>query len=76
MQTTNQTQHGNATANLLFGLAGVVLTAAGVGMSFSVVLLPLGLPAFVLGMLMLTWSCYGGSTTRTSSNSGKNPSQA
>ena len=45
-------------ACFLFGFAAVVI---GAGLSMTIVLLPLGVPLLLLGMLMMIWGEFGAS---------------
>ena len=48
-----------AVARLIATLAGSVLLIAGLGMTMSIVLVPFGLSALVMGTLLLVWGLFG-----------------
>ena len=39
-------------------IAGLLLTILGSGMAITIVLLPIGIPVLVAGLLVLTWGLY------------------
>jgi len=47
------------TGRLLAVVAGLALMIAGLGMGVSVVLLPVGIPAGLFGMLLFLWALFG-----------------
>ncbi len=48
-----------AVARLIATLAGPVLFIAGLGMTMSIVFVPLGIPLLAMGTLLLVWGLFG-----------------
>lgn len=55
---------GNALNHALAIAAGLALMIAGAGMGVSVVLLPLGIPVGLAGMLFFAWGIFGWTEAR------------
>jgi hypothetical protein len=59
---------GLVVSHMLAIVAGLILMIAGLGMGVSIVLLPIGIPVGLCGLLVFIWGLFGWYTTRPSSS--------
>ena len=58
---------GSILVHLIALVVGFVMMAVGVGMGVSLVLLPVGIPVGIIGLLVFLWGLFGWSQKWTSS---------